>query len=103
MRFAVSYAGFWAPREDYHAFYEPKIKTPFLHVVGSLDTVVEDDRTQGLIDRTEWKDKVVHPGGHFVPVGKEWVAALVNFIKKTVEPREEKKEEENVEDMDMPF
>lgn len=71
-------------------------------MIGSLDTVVEDDRTQGLIDRTVYKDKVVHPGGHFVPVGKEWAAALVNFIRGTLEP-EEKKEEESVEDMDMPF
>ena len=35
-----------------------------------------------------------------MPVGKEWVAALVNFIRKVVEPQEERKEEESVEDMD---
>lgn len=102
LKFAVSYAGFWAPRSDYDAYYDPKIATPLLHVIGSLDTVVEDDRTQGLIERCVSKEKVVHPGGHFVPVGKEWVAALVGFIRGTLEPGRER-EEESVEDMDMPF
>lgn len=103
LKFAVSYAGFWAPRGDYDAFYEPKIRTPVLHVIGSLDTVVEEDRTQGLIERTVNPQVAVHPGGHFVPVGKEWVAALVNFIRGTLEAKEREKEEESVEDMDMPF
>lgn len=105
LQFCVSYAGFWAPFPQYAAFYEPKIKTPTLHVIGSLDTVVEEDRTRGLVERTEKYEVLVHPGGHFVPIGKEWVGALVSFIRRTVEGEavESKKAEESVEDMDMPF
>jgi len=52
---------------------------------------------------------VYHPGGHFLPSSqKQYVAALVAFIREvmseqtaaTVAP---KKEEESVEDMDVPF
>lgn len=106
LKFCVSYAGFWAPPPQYGAFYEPKIQTPTLHVIGSLDTVVEEDRTQGLVDRTEKKEILVHPGGHFVPVGKEWVGALISYVRRMLEGEpaaEAKKVEESVEDMDMPF
>jgi pimeloyl-ACP methyl ester carboxylesterase len=109
LKFAVSYSGFFAPHQRYRAFYEPKIRTPVLHVIGSLDTVVEEDRTRGLVERCVGGEErvVVHPGGHFVPVGKEWVGALVGFIRDVVgqEGKEEEKgkEEESVEDMDMPF
>lgn len=109
LKFAVSYSGFFAPHPRYRAFYEPKITTPLLHVIGSLDTVVEEDRTRGLVERCVGGEErvVVHPGGHFVPVGKEWVGALVGFIREVVgqEGKEggKGKEEESVEDMDMPF
>lgn len=42
-----------------------------------------------------------HPGGHFVPIGKEMSSALVGFVRECCE--EKGGEEENVEDMDVPF
>lgn len=102
LKFAVSYSGFYAPDERYGAFYEPKITTPFLSVVGSLDSVVDEGRSLGLADRCEkGRDSVVmHPGGHFVPVGKDMGGVLVGFVRGILE---EKKTEESVEDMDVPF
>ena len=46
------------------------------------------------------KRVLYHPGGHFVPIGKEMSGALVGFIGECCEV---KKEVENVEDMDVPF
>jgi fermentation-respiration switch protein FrsA (DUF1100 family) len=107
LKFAVSYSGFFAPSEDYTAFYEPKIKTPLLHVIGSLDSVVEESRTLALVDACEGNDGkgrskrvVYHPGGHFVPVNKEMAGVLVGFLRGCCQV---KKEEESVEDMDVPF
>jgi len=102
LKFAVSYSGFWAPNERYAAFYEPLIGTPFLHVVGSLDSVVDEGRSLGLADRgVKGRESVVmHPGGHFVPVGKDMGGVLVGFVRGILE---EKKTEESVEDMDVPF
>jgi fermentation-respiration switch protein FrsA (DUF1100 family) len=103
VKFAALYSGFYAPNPLYTAFYEPKISSPTLHFIGSLDTVVEESRSLALVDACEGgKDNTVyHPGGHFVPAGKEWAGVLVGFIKKCIEA--EKKEEEDARDMDFPF
>ncbi|TWU71497.1 hypothetical protein ED733_001724 [Metarhizium rileyi] len=83
-KFAVSYSGFWATPASLQFLYEPKISTPSLHYIGSLDTVVEESRSQALIDRCESATRVVHPGGHHVPVSREWVLPLAGFIKQHV-------------------
>ncbi|TVY39418.1 Dihydrofolate reductase, partial [Lachnellula occidentalis] len=51
LKFAVSYSGFYAPGDRYKAFYEPKIRTKVLSVIGSLDSVVGEDRSRGLVER----------------------------------------------------
>lgn len=104
LKFAVCYSGFRAPRERYEGFYTPKIATPVLHVIGSLDTLVEEERTLALVRACEGGEKrmLYHPGGHYVPVSKSVVGALVGFIRSCVE---DKKEELVVgaEDMAVPF
>ncbi|KAJ4358164.1 uncharacterized protein N0V89_002743 [Didymosphaeria variabile] len=107
LKFAVSYSGFAARGvELYRGFYEPKITTPMLHFIGTLDTVVEEARSLALVERcVETKGRVVHhPGGHFVTLQKTYVAALVGFIKETLHKADNgEKKEESVEDMDVPF
>ncbi len=100
LKFAVSYSGFYAPDERYNPFYEPKIRTPFFSFIGSLDSVVEEGRSKGLVERTAGERVVWHAGGHFVPVGKEMAGVLVGFVRECCEVKEE---EGSVEDMDMPF
>jgi hypothetical protein len=36
---------------------------------------------------------VTHPGGHYVPITKEWAMALAAFIKKAIEAKGEKEGE----------
>ena len=99
LKFAVSYSGFYSPNELYGGFYEPRIATPMCHFIGSLDSVVEESRSLALVDVCEDARKVYHPGGHFVPAGKEMAGVLVGFIKESCI----EKKEEPVEDMDVPF
>jgi len=94
LKFGVSYSGFYAPGEEYRAFYEPKIKTTFL-------SVIEEERSKGLVERTVGERVVFHAGGHFVPVNKEMAGILVGFVKECCVVKEDK--EDSVEDMDMPF
>ncbi|KAF9875118.1 hypothetical protein CkaCkLH20_07384 [Colletotrichum karsti] len=89
-KFAVIYSGFFAPPEELKWAYEPKIKTPTLHFMGSLDTVVEESRSQGLVDRCEEAAVVIHPGGHHVPISKEWAMPLIGLIKKIADQEEAK-------------
>jgi hypothetical protein len=99
LKFCVSYSGFYAPNPVYKGFYEPKIKTRFLNVIGSLDSVVEESRSLGLSERVmEGRGRTVyHPGGHFVPIGKEMAGVLVGFLRECCV------EEIGVGDMDVPF
>jgi predicted esterase len=109
LKFAVSYSGFAARgKNPYHAFYEPKIKTKMLHFLGTQDVVVEEARSLALVEACEHRDDkyvVYHPGGHFLPsTQKASVNALIGFIKEVMQGEDgAKKEEESVEDMDMPF
>ncbi|KXS96820.1 hypothetical protein AC579_5429 [Pseudocercospora musae] len=116
LRFAVSYSGFGASTHElYKAFYEPKINTPMCHFIGSVDTVVSEDRSLRLVEacvdgkrKEGGVDRVIyHPGGHFLPSSqKQYVSALVAFIREVIdEPIEQPgaKKEERAEDMDLPF
>lgn len=101
LRFAVCYSGFVAPHLTYAAFYEPRIRTPVLHFIGSLDTVVEEGRSLKLVEacmgrmdeegqgsgKTDGRgmDRVVrHPGGHFLPTQKVYLNALVGFMREAL-------------------
>ena len=84
LKFAVVYSGFFAPPAELAWLYEPRISTPTLQFIGSLDTVVDEGRSRGLVDRCDDPVVVVHPGGHYVPVSKEWTMPLVGFIRERV-------------------
>ncbi len=109
LKFAVSYSGFLPMgKNPYNAFYEPKIETPMLHFLGTQDVVVDEARSLALVEacaHSEDKYVVYHPGGHFLPsTQKACVNALIGFIKEVLYMKEGKqKEEESVEDMDVPF
>jgi hypothetical protein len=85
LKFAVIYSGFYAVPEDLAWLYNPPIRTPTLHFLGSLDTVVDESRSQGLVERCQDPVVLTHPGGHYVPISKEWAMPLAGFIKKCVE------------------
>ena len=110
LKFAVAYGGFRAPGEKYVGFYEPRIRTPVLSVLGAVDVVVEEKKAMTLVEACEegTRKVVVHPGGHFVPSQKPWLDAVVGFIQECVEgkggqQREKQEEEVSAEDMDVPF
>ena len=78
------------------------------HFIGSLDSVVEEKRTQALVDAAGGSDKtqvVVHPGGHFVPTSKQYLDIAAAFIQQQMKPKEAQNasKEESVEDMEVPF
>ena len=111
LKFVICYSGFKARDLDlYGAFYDPKIKTPILHVLGQVDVVVEEARGRALIDTCESGPEhvVIHPGGHFVPSQKPWLDAVVGFMKTCLDGSETRNEgvtpdDESVENMKVPF
>ena len=108
MKFCLEYCGFRAPGERYTGIYEPPVQGPVCHILGSLDTVVEEDRSRALIEACGGAEKtkvVWHPGGHFLPGSRQYLDVVVDFVRQSIEakPREIGKKDENVEDMDVPF
>ncbi|KAF2738448.1 FSH1-domain-containing protein [Polyplosphaeria fusca] len=108
LKFAVSYSGFAARGLNlYKGFYEPKITTPMLHFLGTMDAVVEEARSLALANACDNSEGrvVYHPGGHFLPsTQKACVNALIGFIKEVLQGNESHvKEDESVEDMEVPF
>lgn len=94
LKFAVIYSGFMARDEDLQWLYTGNIQTPTLHYIGGLDTVVEESRSRALVEncRDDRKRVLIHPGGHHVPVSKEWTAALVVWLREVLQGTEREEE-----------
>jgi len=108
LAFAICYSGNTAPHKQYDFIYEPKIETPVLHFIGSLDTVVDEERSLALVRACRKERVVYHPGGHYLPGGKMFLGVVTGFIVECVNAREQaaagkEKVGESVEDMDVPF
>lgn len=91
LKFAIFYAGFKLKPPQHQHFYDTKIQTPSLHITGSLDTVVAEDRTKPFYEAFDESNRtyIVHPGGHFVPNSKDMVSQLVNWVKSHEEQQQE--------------
>ncbi|KAF3762038.1 hypothetical protein M406DRAFT_342688 [Cryphonectria parasitica EP155] len=86
LRFCVLYSGFVArPGAQLEWLYEGGIMTRTCHFFGSMDMVVAESRCKDLVEKCVEPEVIVHPGGHHVPVRKEWVAPLLDFLKRVLE------------------
>ncbi|KAG9854620.1 FSH1-domain-containing protein, partial [Aureobasidium melanogenum] len=109
LRFGVCFSGLLNKHHAYTAFYEPRIQTPVLHVLGSMDTIVEESESLALAERCADGGNgtvIRHAGTHTVPTSDRDIAAVIQFIRNAFpsgDASANKDEEEDVLDMDMPF
>lgn len=112
LKFAVIYSGLRVMDVRCRGFYENGgIKeTRVLHVIGGVDSVLDERRSRALVDccGSGGKEVVVHPGGHFVPSQRPWLDAVVGFVREVIEGHDIKRsiaaiKEAAVEDMELPF
>lgn len=66
-------------------FYDKKIELPTLHLMGELDTVVSNDRSQKLVDRCLNSTIMRHPGGHYVPSTKPLLRSEIAWVQNVVD------------------
>lgn len=85
LKFAIIYSGFLAIDSTCTVFFEPNIKTPSLHFLGQLDSVVDESRSRRLVEACLSPEVVVHVGGHFVPSQRVNMDALAAFIRRCME------------------
>ena len=95
LKFAVMYSGFRATPPELQFLFDPPIETPTMHVLGRLDSVVSEERSLALVEKCVKPVTITHPGGHYVPVGREWVLRLVEFVRRSMMEGEEEKERQN--------
>lgn len=93
LKFAVIYSGFLAIDSTCNVFFEPKIKTPTIHFLGQLDSVVDESRSRRLVEACVNSEVVVHVGGHFVPSQRGNMGSLAAFIRRCMGRGSENMEE----------
>lgn len=121
LKFAIFYSGFRPADPRCNPFWTPTISTPTMHVLGALDSVVDENRARALVACCSCEENrggegggdstgvavMMHPGGHFVPSQKVWLDKVTGFVQSCLDGQDEGKragkEEERVEDMDVPF
>ena len=112
LKFAVIYSGLRVMDVRCRSFYENGgIKeTRVLHIIGAVDSVLDERRSRALVDccGSGGKEVVVHPGGHFVPSQRPWLDAVVRFVREVIEGDDIKRSiatinDDAVEDMEVPF
>lgn len=85
LKFAILYSGFKFENPSVQHFYEKKITLPTLHVMGELDTLVSNERSQAFADLCENSEVMKHPGGHYCPSTKDLLKREVSWINDKVE------------------
>lgn len=90
LKFAIIISGYTALDPSYRPFYEPGIRTPTLHILGSMDNVVDEEHSRRLVESchvADGKQPVVirHFGGHVIPAGKKELAFVAQFVKSNVD------------------
>lgn len=120
LKFAIFYSGFRSADPRCKPFFTPKISTPTMHVLGALDSVVEESRARALVACCTCEEDgggrgggdsavvMIHPGGHFLPSQRVWLDKVTGFVRRCLDGKKDegkgtKGEEEKVEDMDVPF
>ncbi|KAK9462401.1 serine hydrolase FSH [Lipomyces oligophaga] len=98
LKFGVFYSGFRSTLPQHEELYP--IYTSSLHVLGSLDTVVSEERSVALFDACDPATRTVytHPGGHFVPNSKDSLNVVVGWILSTIEASEAKNQKPSDDD-----
>jgi pimeloyl-ACP methyl ester carboxylesterase len=65
----------------YKSLYYPQIQTPVLYFVGNFDPVIPEDYTLKFAGRCKNRLVEYHPGVHFVPRGKIFQEAMLDFLR----------------------
>lgn len=97
-KFGIFYSGFRLKAPFNQHFYEnKKITVPTMHVLGTLDTIVSEERTMALYELCDEKTRKLlkHPGGHYVPSQKSIIESIMAFVNEPTPKEQTEEPEEN--------
>uniref|UniRef100_A0A023F7J0 Putative phospholipase/carboxyhydrolase n=1 Tax=Triatoma infestans TaxID=30076 RepID=A0A023F7J0_TRIIF len=81
-KFVILVAGFKSLCKPHLNYYNLKVNLPSLHVIGDTDNVIIKERSEELMTYFENPVLIRHPGGHYVPGGKELKDQYINFFQR---------------------
>lgn len=100
LKFVVMYSSFKLKAESAQHWYETPFTVPSLHVMGTLDTLVPEERSMQLVNC--WDSSKVnilkHPGGHYTPSQKPMLQSVVGFVNNIGEESTTKAEDSGAKD-----
>ncbi|WP_195907851.1 alpha/beta hydrolase family protein [Microbacterium gorillae] len=92
--FAVIISGFIEPADEASALLRRPLRTPSLHVMSAVDTVVPVRASERLAACFTAPRIVCHGGGHVIPTDHAALAEIVSFVSRRGEGARPMKEEE---------
>lgn len=81
MEFAICLSGFQLAQPEYAPIYYPKIETPILHAIGSLDPMIEPSRSLWLAKNCANAEIYQFWGTHYVPRTGDFLEVVGQFIE----------------------
>jgi hypothetical protein len=78
--FAVLLSGRRGTYDCYDGFYEPRLQTPTVHVIGKWDMIVPPWSSEQLFTYCEGGVLIEHEGVHFVPRRREYVEKIADAV-----------------------
>jgi surfactin synthase thioesterase subunit len=89
----VSFSGFPLGHPSYNQLYDPKVETPILHVIGTMDTMIDESQSLRLRDRCTDSSLHYFFGTHYVPRDTDFLEALTLFFDHVFKRKEGKEDE----------
>uniref|UniRef100_A0A069DPH8 Putative phospholipase/carboxyhydrolase n=1 Tax=Panstrongylus megistus TaxID=65343 RepID=A0A069DPH8_9HEMI len=81
-KFVILVAGFKSLCKPHLNYYNLKVNLPSLHIIGDGDNVIVKERSEKLMTYFGNPVLIRHPGGHYVPGGKELKDQYINFFNR---------------------
>lgn len=89
-KIAILYSAFRMQAASAQHWYETPFTVPTLHVMGTLDTVVPEEKGMALYNcwAPNARALLKHPGGHYTPSQKPILQAVLKFVNDVVEGKD---------------
>ncbi|PWY91689.1 hypothetical protein BO94DRAFT_461516 [Aspergillus sclerotioniger CBS 115572] len=84
LQFCIAFSGFRFEHESYQWMYTPKIETPVLHFMGTLDTQVTEQQTLRLIEACQNPTVQYFEGTHYIPRTPEINKRITDHIQQAL-------------------
>lgn len=88
-KFALLSCGYKGTEKYYSGFYSPRLTTPMLFDVATLDHMVEPSQSHEWVSVCTRSQKIVRQGGHWFPTNEKSLSSMVSFAAQALGMKDE--------------